>query len=457
MSDRSRLEPILGAVLLGVALLGGLVWWLRGDPSGPAERVVLIVVDTLRRDFVSAYGDRAATPVLDELARSGMRFDRALASFHQTSMSMGSLFTGRTPSLERDGLSPSLPWNAANWCGLARLRDDGDDPAVCLPNAVPTLAERLREAGFWTIGVASNQFLFEPSGFSRGFDDWVEVGLKPERVGPLERLSLRGAKRTRTWVDVNRAVDEALARRADDRFFLYVHYMDVHDYAVDVADLSRLPAAYGKAVAAVDVAIGKLLERLEAEGLRRGTAIVVTADHGERLRERHALPGRPGHLGNPSFQEMLEVPLLVAPAPSRDPAALLRTQDLFGLVLELAGLGAAAPPEVPDGELLIGERRFRTYYDGRFKTLLRREDGRQLLFDLARDPAERRDVASSHPDVVRRHRERIEDLSSRLAATRRGAPERLSERDRERLRMLGYLEDLEADQRAESERDPEGR
>ena len=80
------------------------------QPSRPAplvqqsadwKHIFLIVVDTLRRDHVSLYGDALRTPNMERLAAEGQVFDAATASFHQTTMSMAALFTGRTPSLEK--------------------------------------------------------------------------------------------------------------------------------------------------------------------------------------------------------------------------------------------------------------------------------------------------------------------------------------------------------------------
>ena len=68
----------------------------------PPQRIVLVVVDTLRRDALGCYGAPQPTPHIDALARRGQRFERALASYHQTSMSMAALFTGRTPSIEME-------------------------------------------------------------------------------------------------------------------------------------------------------------------------------------------------------------------------------------------------------------------------------------------------------------------------------------------------------------------
>ena len=131
-----------------------------GGPQS-AERVVLIVIDTLRRDQMSLYGGPAPTPRMEEFARSGVALDTAVSSFHQTSMSMGALFTGRTPSLESGSPERPLTWNASNWCGMARFASDGDE--ACLPFDVDTLGEWMRRHGYWSAGIASNPLTFRPA------------------------------------------------------------------------------------------------------------------------------------------------------------------------------------------------------------------------------------------------------------------------------------------------------
>ncbi len=85
----------LRVVLAALCLATGVACTPRAE--GPP--IVLVVVDTLRRDHVSVYGGKAFTPNIDRLAARGQVFTNAVSSFHQTTMSMGSLFTGRTPSL----------------------------------------------------------------------------------------------------------------------------------------------------------------------------------------------------------------------------------------------------------------------------------------------------------------------------------------------------------------------
>ena len=90
-------------------------------PAAPPERIILIVADTLRRDFLSPYGSPVATPHVARLAERGQVFTNAVASFNQTTMSMSAMFTGRTPSIEGDGRRRTLPWTSQSWCGMARF------------------------------------------------------------------------------------------------------------------------------------------------------------------------------------------------------------------------------------------------------------------------------------------------------------------------------------------------
>jgi arylsulfatase A-like enzyme len=416
-----------------LAATGAAAWLATRAGRGP-ERIVFVVVDTLRRDHVSPYGTKARTPNMAALAARGQLFENAVASFHQTSMSMAAMFTGRTPSIETGIFGATLPWNGATWCGMARFRDGDDDS--CVPRSLPTLAERLREAGYWTIGVASNQFLYEPSGFGRGFDDWTEVDERKPLTGPPSREGIENARKSRTWRNVNRAVNAALLRRPSDRFFLYVHYVDVHDYRFQ-------NRSYAEAVQEMDVAFGRLSRALEAQGLLEGAVVVLTSDHGERLGEDHAFPGELpenfGHYGNPSWQEMLRVPLIVAPPVFSDTKRLVRTQDFYGLLLEIAGRTAPSSADTRPEELFLGELQFRTYREGRYKTTVRRSDGQAYLYDLEADPQEQRDLAASNPALTQQHRMRLNELSQALAAE--ASPHReLSEEEKGRLRALGYLE-----------------
>ena len=408
-----------------------LLWLLMGCHGSPEiERVVLIVVDTLRRDALAAYGGSAETPAIDALAARGQVHRHAVSSYHQTVMSMGALFTGRTPSIERRG-AETIPMTGRTWCGMARFDPTLASPR-CIPDAVPTLAEALREAGYRTIGIVSNPLLFVPFGIERGFDEWIEVG------GPGTRVDRAVLWRGRRAAAVSAAAAEALERRTSDRFFLYVHFMDVHDFDYDLHDMDGSRQRYLAGLAPVDRAIGELLASLERQGLQPGTAVILTSDHGERFGEQHFAQGTLSHAGNPSFEELLAVPLIVAPPLFECVTASFRTDELFRVISER--VGARGPvSDLAAGELFVSETEYRTYRHGRWKSFLRRADRKLALVDLAADPAERSDVADRHPEVARAHLERIGELADALGVDGAGVDARTLE-DEARLRALGYLE-----------------
>src|SRR5262249_42283227 len=106
--------------------------------KSPADRsrpdVTLIVIDTLRADHLSCYGhSRPTSPILDELASRGTRFDQCIAQASWTRPSMASLHTGLFPSSH----------------GCNDVRDK-------LSTDAWTLAEALRSAGYVTAGFSAN-------------------------------------------------------------------------------------------------------------------------------------------------------------------------------------------------------------------------------------------------------------------------------------------------------------
>jgi arylsulfatase A-like enzyme len=412
------------------AILASLL--LACTAERPAERIVLVVVDTLRRDQLSVYGAEVRTPNVERLARRGTVHQRAVSSFHQTSMSMGALFTGRTPSLESGVPDRTVDFVLENWCGQARFFETEEE--TCLPSALPTLGEVMRRQGYWTVGIASNPLTHRPAGFDRGFDEWVEVtaGRRQQMLAfSKDEFKRRRWAALRSGELTTEAAIEALSRRPSDRFFLYAHYMDVHDW-----HFRRV--TYRETVELMDAALGDLLDYLEAEGLMEDAVIVFTSDHGEALKEEHMIPGPPRHIGNPSFETLLRVPLLIVGAEPED-RPLVRSEDLFHLLARVAGAQAPPPSPLAPDELFLSEFVWRTYRAGRWKSFWHRGEPVSYLVDLEADPGERRDVAAAHPDVMEEHRLRIDQLTTELAAP--GAPSKeLDPKLVELLRQLGYVE-----------------
>src|SRR5206468_671359 len=96
--------------------------------------VVVIVMDTARPDYLSAYGHpHPTTPFLDEFARQSVRFDRAYSTSSWTLPAHASLFTGTAPEIHQ-----------------------ATQKNPVLGNELPVLAERLASAGYQTVGFSNN-------------------------------------------------------------------------------------------------------------------------------------------------------------------------------------------------------------------------------------------------------------------------------------------------------------
>jgi arylsulfatase A-like enzyme len=356
-----------GAPLLGVAaaltLAASAIASLPDppEPSPGAERrtpdIVLLVLDTTRRDRLSLYGHaRDTTPALDALAQQARVYDDAWASAPWTSPSHASLFTGLLP---------------------AEHGADGRD-AVPLPSGLETLSTVLRRAGYRTGGFAANPNLHS-AGWSEGFDRYEPPWLRgAHSLVPLLNDWLRGADDPWLQHDATTRV-LAAARRwwaEDDGAprYLFLNVLDPHnpywapapdrarfagesgcEHARDLmsdarifyresdlsdADASCLASLYDAELFAMDRALGEFFDWLAERGELDRTLIAVTSDHGERLGER----GRLGHLLLMD-QHLLRVPLFVRHPPTLAPERVTARVQLVGLPAFLLATAGLTVPE----------------------------------------------------------------------------------------------------------------
>jgi len=360
--------------------------------------VLFILIDTLRADHLGAYGyERETSPVLDLLASRGVRFANHIAQSSWTLPSMASLMTSLHP--------PLIP---------------AGSPVALDPSALP-LAELLRERGYDTVSITTNPYNVEPVNLMQGFDS--------------RRLRVAAPA---SWV-VDRTLEYLAGRTREKRarpLFAYLHFMDVHDF--NLAGIS-----YPDGVNRADAGVGQLLELLEEKGLLENSLVVLTSDHGERLGEKHPVEGLDQHFGNPAFDYLLRVPLISAPGLLKNPASVARGQDLASLILARAGVVSEAPaPVQPADEVFLSEWEWQTLRSGRWKAAFRRDGTRALLFDLKEDAGETSDLSLEHPEILKRMRDRLSELTQEFSAA--SAPVRMNPEDIKRLRAIGYIEALNA-------------
>lgn len=344
MSPRWFDSPWPYFVGAGLLLLAGIASQFEiRTPSRPegtpadiqtlAERddlsVVFVLIDTLRADRLGAYGyERNTTPNLDALVSQGILFKNVEAQSSWTKASMASIWTG------------SLPANT----GVVRYND-------VLPEEAKMPAEIFHEAGYRTAGIWRNGWVAPNFGFGQGFDQYINPKAGRERLR-IQSKHPSGRVLQGTDEDIMLSAFEFLDAFGKDRFFLYMHFMDLHQYVYDDASPewgTSYSDSYDKSLAWTDRVIGEIVNRIEEIGEFDSTVIVVMADHGEAFRE-HGIEGHARNL----HTEVTKVPaLIVLPFRLQQPIVVeeeVSNIDIWPTVLDMLGL-----PELPnaDGKSLM--------------------------------------------------------------------------------------------------------
>jgi arylsulfatase A-like enzyme len=292
--------------------------------------VLFILIDMLRADRLGSYGyARDTSPSLDRLASSGVRFARQLSQSSWTKCSMASLWTGMYPVRS----------------GVTRF-DHVTPPEAKLP------AEILREAGYRTTALYRNGWVAPYFGFDQGFEVYDRPVSRPPP--PSVRRENPTVLEGGSDVDALDAAVEFLRIHGRERWFLYLHLMDVHEYLYD-EDTALFGSAYSdvydNSIRRVSGILDDLLLHLAQQGYLENTLIAVASDHGEAFRER----GLEGH-ARYVYRETTEVPFILS-FPFRLESGVVvdvRTAnvDIWPTLLDLLGLpaldGADGRSRVPE-------------------------------------------------------------------------------------------------------------
>lgn len=286
--------------------------------------VVFLVVDTLRADRLSTYGyERPTSPTLDDIASSGIRFANVEAQSSWTKTSMASLWTGLFPSTN----------------GILRHPH-------AIPEAQKMPAEILEEAGFTTLGIWRNGWVANNFGFQQGFDLYFRP--PPNRARQQVAPPNPSAHRLMgSDFDLTEAAVELAEGHRNERFLLYVHYMDVHQYVFESESAlfgTGFSDAYDNAIHWTDRNINYLLAHMDEHGLLEKSIVVIVSDHGEAFMEH----GMEGH-GRNLYPEQVQTPFLIMLPARLDKEVVVETRvanvDVWPTVLDLLGL-----PPLPNAE-----------------------------------------------------------------------------------------------------------
>jgi arylsulfatase A-like enzyme len=416
------------------------------DAYGRARGIVLVSIDTLRRDHVGAYGyARPTTPRLDALAAQGLVLEDAVSASSWTLPAHLSMLTGVDPGVH-----------------------GGVDMDHGFNRRLPILPELLRGAGYATQAVTSHLYVSGVYGLDQGF----------------EHLDFHQDRKA------NDVADRALGlldRFGDRPFFLFLHFYDPHwhydpppetlrlfesSYAGTLsgrwqdfskrtreslapADVAHLLALYDGEIRFTDDHLGRILDHLRDRGLEKSTLVMVTSDHGEEFLEHRSWEHQ-----KTLYEEVVRVPLLLRGpgVPVRREPAQATVADVAPTILHWAGLPI---PVSMQGRSLLRAAAERDAYgetdhtaDGTRKLFLRGGQGRwkavlslardtgavarEEWYDLGYDPGE---TVNSPPPEAQADalRQRALGRWRQGRAGAAGPAVALTPEQRERLRALGYV------------------
>jgi arylsulfatase A-like enzyme len=339
-----RTLPALAAIVVII-----LIWerggsWSRErtemanlHPATPGSpNILVIAIDTLRADHVSAYGySRPTTPNIDHVAKQGVLFENAVSASSWTFPSHVSLLSGEYPFENGLGKLPNLPF----WGSTKLIRD-------------PMIGEALRRAGYRTAAFSGNRAYFVNNlGFGRGFSHfadyyfspadtlsrtvfgreferwilsrglvlrmlaWFGVEFDPDAEGTTARWKkhiLDAHPPRKRGEEVNREALQWIGGAPQSHpFFAFLNYFDAHaPYGGPPSHPQRWNQdkqidQYDNGVNYVDDCVGQLMAELARRHLDQSTVVVITADHGEMFGER----GLYFH-GKSLYWDLIHVPLI---------------------------------------------------------------------------------------------------------------------------------------------------
>jgi arylsulfatase A-like enzyme len=403
--------------------------------------IVYIMADDLGYADLSGYGRKGySTPALDRLASDGTRFTQAYAIAPVCTPTRVGLMTGQYPARHRAGLWEPL---------RTQYSSEG------LEVSTPTLARRLRDAGYHTGLVGKWHLGWEPRfsprehGFEHSFailsggaDYVLHRSTEPGNPAGSHDLYQDGREvRTKGYLtDIFTEQAEAFLRSAKPPFFLNLEYSAPHwpwqqrgDAAYpddkDPSTHGGSPAIFAGMMQALDEGVARVLAALEATGQASNTIVIFTSDNGgEIFSDMGGLEGMKLQL----WEGGIRVPAFVrwpgvVPA-GRTTGQVATTLDWTATMLAAAGL---APGSDLDGVNLLPHLRGeaptteRTVFwrstrwgvqhavrQGNWKYLridaaqarARRQETGEFLFDLETDPQEKQNLAASRRDLLDRLR-----------------------------------------------------
>jgi len=438
-----------------------------------AYNAILIIIDSLRKDHVGAYGGLAQTPNMNSLSKESAVYETAYPESLPTIPVRRGIYTGnRVFPFRPEKLVKGTPW-VFNY-GWRPLSESDEDTSI---------SEVFKAKGYRTALIGDNYHLFEPGmNFNRGFDEWIfirgqefdkfrsarlvseeEVSkhLTPAMRGSgVERLLTRYLSNVKfrqseeDWFPALtfREASRWLAENRDaEKFLLVIEVFDPHEpwdppkefvdaydpgySGIEVitpkygpsnylspAELRHMRALYAGEVSLVDKWLGYFLTKFYELNLDKNTVLALVSDHGHQLGE-HGLTGK---VAFGLYPELVDIPLMIrhpeGVAAGTRVKGYVYNHDLFTTLTTLAGATANKPVDgINAWELAEGKTEnqrdhvtsaFMNYFmyrDDENWLIVDRAGNNAKLYSIKGDPKLEKNIANEQPDVVK-------DLYARIVA-----------------------------------------
>ena len=418
--------------------------------EAPKPNIVYIVADDLGWKDVGFHGSDIKTPNIDELARNGARLEQFYAQ-PMCTPTRAALLTGRYPF--RYGLQTAVILSAHTY-GLAL-------DEWLLPQALKEAGYQTAIIGKWHLGHADRSYWPRQRGFDHQYGPLIgEIDyFTHEQHGVLDwyrnnkPLKEKGYSTTLIGAEAVRLIT---SHDPSVPLFLYLTFNAPHapyqapqqsvDRYQEIADPTR--RAYAAMITAMDEEVGRVVAALDAKGMRANTLIVFQSDNGGTRNALFAgeadvskinIPcdNGPYRDGKGSLYEGGTRVVALANWPGHIRAGstihgMIHVVDMYPTLAALAGAplgksklldGLNVWPTISEGkpsprtEIIYNVEPFRAgIRDGDWKLIWRSLLPEAVeLYDIARDPSEKDNVAAANPDQVAALQKRANQLAATMA------------------------------------------
>ena len=340
------------------------------DTLQDKPNVLMLMIDTLRADYVGAYNQvDINTPNLDGLASDGILFEKCISQASWTRPSGVSIFTGRIPSGHATQTKAArVPDEATLFSEI--LQNNGVTTGALANNINLTSTFNL-DQGFDTFMYEAPNYPFAGTESVFGLTFYKVVAKVKERLSPEHRVVHDYYQPADVVFEDVKAFIES---NDDNRWMMYAHVMEPHDPYFehpslsgsgpeyngvgygraehehpDPNDTEYLKDVYKQEIEFLDLEIGRMVSWLKESNRYENTVIIVVSDHGEEFNEH----GGFWH-GTTLYDEVLHVPLIVKTAQNARKGIRIpwqvRSIDIAPTITDLMGL--EADPSW-DGESLL--------------------------------------------------------------------------------------------------------